>query len=129
VKVSEQPGEKTDVAIPQFKRPPVPHGPGSASGDDSVIQESANDFDNVVAYSADGSGNNPSNFDLGSPGSDEVRIAPANFAAGTGNTPVGGPNPRVSATRSLPTIPIRLTMAGDPRTCLLSASSSTTTSI
>ena len=51
-------------------------------------------FDSVTAYSVDGTGNNPSNPDLGAANTDETRLAPANFAPGTTNTPVDGPNPR-----------------------------------
>jgi hypothetical protein len=65
------------------------HHPGGAG----AIQDPAAGFDNVVAYSVDGSGNNISNTSQGAAGTDEVRIAPANFATGT--TPVDGPNPRV----------------------------------
>ena len=52
-------------------------------------------FDNVVSYSIDGSGNNPTDSTLGAAGTDEARIAPANFAPGTTDTPVDGTNPRV----------------------------------
>ena len=53
------------------------------------------DFSGVVSYTIDGSGNNLADHGLGSAGSDETRIAGANFAAGTASTPVQGPDPRV----------------------------------
>jgi peroxidase len=62
---------------------------------DTVIKDAAAGFDNVIAYSIDGTGNNLSDPSLGSANSDETRIAPANFAAGTTSTPVDGPNARV----------------------------------
>jgi peroxidase len=65
---------------------------GMASGD--VIKDASLGFDDVAIYSINGSNNNPSDPTLGAAGTDEVRIAPANFA-GAANTPVGGPNPRV----------------------------------
>ncbi len=52
-------------------------------------------FDGVTAYSIDGTGNNPSNPGLGAANTDEIRLAPANFAPGSTNTPADGPNPRV----------------------------------
>ena len=60
-----------------------------------VITDPNLGFDNVSVYSADGSGNNPTDPTLGAAGTDETRIAPANFASGTTNTPVDGTNPRV----------------------------------
>jgi peroxidase len=51
-------------------------------------------FNNVTAYSIDGSGNNQSDPTLGAANTDEIRLAPANFAPGTTDTPVDGPNPR-----------------------------------
>jgi peroxidase len=65
---------------------------GTASGD--VIRDASLGFDDVIVYSIEGSGNDPSDPTLGAAGTDEVRLAPANFADAAG-TPVGGPNPRV----------------------------------
>lgn len=59
----------------------------------STINDKAVGFDNVSTYSIDGTGNIPSNPTLGAAGTDEVRIAPANFDSN--GQPVGGPNPRV----------------------------------
>ena len=64
-------------------------------------------FAHVVSYSADGSGNNKQHPTWGSAGSNEVRLAPANFAPGTTNTPVAGPNPRVIS---------NMILANDPNT-------------
>src|ERR1700722_8038749 len=61
----------------------------------SLVSDRAVGFDHVISYSVDGTGNNLANPTLGAAGSDEVRIAPARFAPGTTDTPVGGPNPRV----------------------------------
>src|ERR1700677_43774 len=61
----------------------------------SLISDRALGFDHVIPYSVDGSGNNLADPTLGAAGSDEVRIAPARFAAGTTDTPVDGPDPRV----------------------------------
>ena len=52
-------------------------------------------FDNVSIYSIGGTVNNPTNSTLGAAGSDETRIAPANFVPGTTNTPVAGTDPRI----------------------------------
>jgi len=49
----------------------------------------------VTSYSVTGAGNIPSNPTLGAAGTAEVRLGPANFAPGTANTPVIGPNPRI----------------------------------
>jgi peroxidase len=61
----------------------------------TFINDPAAGFDHVAIYSIDGTGNNPKQSTLGSAGTDETRIAPPNFAAGTVDTPVDGPNPRV----------------------------------
>ena len=50
-------------------------------------------FDSVTAYPIDGTGNNSDPM-LGAANTDEVRLAPANFAPDTFDTPVSGPNPR-----------------------------------
>jgi peroxidase len=65
------------------------------SGSDTVINDPSAGFDGVGVYSIDGTGNNASDPTIGSANSDEPRIAPANFAAGTTDTPVDGPDPRV----------------------------------
>jgi peroxidase len=62
---------------------------------DAVIKDSSVGLEGVVAYPIDGTGNNLSGPAAGSANSDEIRIAPANFAPGTPDTPVDGPNPRV----------------------------------
>ncbi len=51
-------------------------------------------FDSVTAYPIDGAGNTPSNPTLGAANTDELRLAPANFAPDSTDTPVSGPNPR-----------------------------------
>ena len=61
----------------------------------TVINDPNLGFDNVSSYSIDGTGNNPTDPTLGAAGTDETRIAPANFAPGTTDTPVDGTNPRV----------------------------------
>ena len=79
--------------------PHVPHRHHHASSagqsPDTAIEDRSVGFDGVVAYSIDGTGNNLSDQKLGSAHSDEIRIAPANFAAGTSDSPVDGPDPRV----------------------------------
>jgi peroxidase len=60
-----------------------------------TISDPATGFDGVALYSIDGTGNNVIDPSEGAAGSDETRIAPANFAAGTTDTPVDGTNPRV----------------------------------
>jgi peroxidase len=67
----------------------------SGESSDTVINDRALGFDGVISYSIDGTGNNLSDPTLGSANSDETRIAPANFAPGTTDTPVGGTDPRV----------------------------------
>lgn len=59
----------------------------------STINDTIVGFDNVSTYSVDGTGNIPSNPSLGAAGTDEVRIAPANFDSN--GQPVDGPNPRI----------------------------------
>ncbi|MBV9116204.1 MAG: hypothetical protein JOY63_02440, partial [Acetobacteraceae bacterium] len=66
-----------------------------AGGDQSALIDPNAGFDNVVSYSIDGTGNNGSDPSLGAAYTDEARIAPANFASGSSDTPVDGPNPRV----------------------------------
>jgi peroxidase len=51
-------------------------------------------FASVTAYPIDGVGNHPSDPTLGAANTDEVRLAPANFASDSTDTPVSGPNPR-----------------------------------
>ena len=60
----------------------------------TVINDPTDGFDKVSMYSIDGTGNNPTDPTLGAAGTDETLIAPLNFASGTTNTPVDGPNPR-----------------------------------
>ena len=60
-----------------------------------VISDFGLGFGDVINYSIDGTGNNVADPTLGGAGTDEVRIAPARFAAGTTDTPVEGPDPRV----------------------------------
>ena len=66
----------------------------SATQSSGAITDPATGFDGVVSYSIDGTGNNLADPTLGAANSDEVRLAPANFAPGTTDTPVDGPNPR-----------------------------------
>jgi peroxidase len=83
---------------PSNSSPPSnPSSPPSISqptDNGSLLVDPAVGFDSVTAYSVDGTGNNQSNPDLGAANTDETRLAPANFAPGTTNTPVDGPNPR-----------------------------------
>jgi len=60
-----------------------------------VISDFGLGFGDVINYSIDGTGNNVADPTLGGAGTGEVRIAPARFAAGTTDTPVEGPDPRV----------------------------------
>jgi hypothetical protein len=59
-----------------------------------IIVDRSLGFDSVTAYPIDGTGNNSSDPMLGAANTDEVRLAPANFAPDTFDTPVSGPNPR-----------------------------------
>jgi heme peroxidase len=59
-----------------------------------IIVDPSLGFDSVTAYPIDGTGNNSSDPMLGAANTDEVRLAPANFAPDTFDTPVSGPNPR-----------------------------------
>ncbi len=69
--------------------------PSLADGEQNVITDPHLGFDGVVSYAIDGAGNDRADPSLGAAGTDETRLAPANFAAGTADTPVGGTNPRV----------------------------------
>ena len=77
----------------QFPQPPITSNPTLASGRDNVIADPKLGFGHVVSYSVDGTGNNLRRHNQGAAGTDEVRLAPANFAGGS--TPVDGPNARV----------------------------------
>jgi hypothetical protein len=58
----------------------------------SNVSSLADGFDHVKFYSIDGSSATTTTTQANS---DEARLAPANFAPGTTDTPVDGPNPRV----------------------------------
>jgi hypothetical protein len=74
---------------------PITSNPTLADGTDNVISDPSLGFAHVVSYSTDGTGNNPHDTIAGSAGTDEARLAPANFAAGTSDTPVDGPSARL----------------------------------
>ncbi len=76
-------------------RAPVATDPTLADGDQNIMSDPRVGLSKVVSYSIDGTGNNSSDPSLGAANTDETRLAPANFAPGTADTPVGGPNPRV----------------------------------
>jgi peroxidase len=61
----------------------------------TIINDPDAGFDNVSVYSIAGTGNNPTDQTLGAAGTDETRIAPANFEPGSTDTPVGGTDPRI----------------------------------
>lgn len=68
---------------------------GAPNGNHGRVHDGdRHDATRVENYSVDGSDNNASQSSLNAVGSDMRRIAPANFAEGTTNTPVDGPNPR-----------------------------------
>jgi peroxidase len=98
------PGNDPPPAPPTGHRP-VTTNPGLADGADNVINDPALGFRGVVSYSLDGTGNNLAHVTVGATGTDEARIAPANFAAGTTDTPVDGPSARLISD---------VIMAGDP---------------
>ena len=93
--------EANELPVPlwQFPRPapqpasPITSNPTLAGGRDNVIVDPKLGFGRVVSYSLDGTGNNLQRPAQGAAGTDEVRLAPANFAVGS--TPVDGPNARV----------------------------------
>jgi peroxidase len=71
---------------------PSPSSPATDGG--GILVDPSLGFDSVTAYPIDGAGNNPSDATLGAANTDELRLAPANFAPDTTDTPVSGPNPR-----------------------------------
>eukprot|EP01037_Dinobryon_pediforme_P009328 gene9328-9409_t len=80
--------------------PPVPPAvittnPTLDSGSDNVITDPSIGLGRVISYSIDGTGNNLAHPAQSAAGADEIRLAPANYAKGTANTPVDGPNARV----------------------------------
>jgi peroxidase len=81
----------SDSQPPSTSQPPLASQP---TDNGNLLTDPALGFDSVTAYSIDGTGNNPSNPGLGAANTDEVMLAPANFAPGTSSTPVDGPNPR-----------------------------------
>jgi len=81
-----------------------------SAGAETLITDPALGFDGVASYSINGSGNNLADPSAGAVGTDETRIGPANFAPGTSDTPVGGPDPRVISN----TIMANDTNANDP---------------
>jgi hypothetical protein len=74
---------------------PIATNPTLADGEQNVLTDLPLGFDGVVSYSIDGTGNNSSDPSLGATNTDEARLAPANFASGSTDTPVDGPNPRL----------------------------------
>lgn len=103
------PGADTDPTLlaPVARPAPGGHKPAPHAPSTTAMVDPRTGFAGVTAYSIDGSGNNLSHTSWGSAGSDEARLAPANFAAGTTNTPVDGPNARVIS---------NTIMANDPNT-------------
>ncbi len=75
--------------------PPIATNPTMQPGIDNVMTDPIAGFGHAIGYSFDGTGNNVAHPTLGAAGGDELRMAPAHFAAGTVNTPVDGPNARV----------------------------------
>jgi hypothetical protein len=73
-----------------LSHPLDPTGSHHGGGD---FQDAQDGFDRVSFYSVNGNGNNIANPTRGAAGTEEVRLAPANFS--DGSTPVTGPNPRV----------------------------------
>jgi peroxidase len=73
---------------------------GSSRGGDKIVSHNHKPDESSGLLSADdirsfdGTGNNLTNPNLNVANTDEARIAPANFAPGTTNTPIAGPNPR-----------------------------------
>jgi peroxidase len=69
---------------------------GESDMDNSVVAGDANrgDPNRVINYPVNGAGNDPLNPTIDEAGGDMTRIAPPNFAPGTDNVPVSGPNPR-----------------------------------
>ncbi|HEY7579272.1 MAG TPA: peroxidase family protein [Acetobacteraceae bacterium] len=65
------------------------NNPSQPDGGSTLVDPSLG-FRGVTAYSIDGTGGGT----LGAANTDEIRLAPANFAPGTTDTPVDGPNPR-----------------------------------
>ena len=68
--------------------------PGLESGRDNLITAQSLGFGHVISYSLDGTGDNPNLPNDAIVGAEQLRLAPAHFAAGTVNTPIDGPNPR-----------------------------------
>jgi hypothetical protein len=93
--------EDQQLPIPPKAAPPakpatgITTNPTLADGTDNVITDAKLGFGRVISYSIDGTGNNLKRPNQDAAGGDEARIAPANFAAGTSDTPVDGPNARV----------------------------------
>jgi len=83
---------KLDDAQQDSTHDPLPSSQPADGG--RILVDPALGFDGVTAYPIDGVGNNPSDPTLGAANTDEVRLAPANFAPNTTDTPVSGPNPR-----------------------------------
>lgn len=81
--------------LPPAPPPPITTNPTLADGTDNVITAGNLGFGRVISYSIDGTGNNLARPTQGAAGTDELRLAPANYAPGTTNTPVSGPNARV----------------------------------
>jgi peroxidase len=69
--------------------------PETEAKESPVITDPITGLTAVTSYSVTGAGNIPNNPTLGAAGTAEVRLGPANFAPGTTDTPVDGPNPRV----------------------------------
>jgi hypothetical protein len=80
---------------PPAPPPPITTNPTLAAGIDNVISDAAVGLGRVISYSLDGTGNNLTRPSQGAAGTSQLRLAPANFAPGTTNTPVTGPNARV----------------------------------
>jgi peroxidase len=68
--------------------------PTLIDGTDNMITDPGLGFGHVISYSIDGTGNNLKHPTLSAAGSDEIRLAPANFAPGTLDTSIDGPSAR-----------------------------------
>ena len=88
------PAPPPPAPAPPPSGPLVATNPTRADGTDNLITDRALGFAHVVSYSIDGSGNNLAQPSWSLAGGDEIRLAPAHFAAGTLDTPVDGPSAR-----------------------------------
>ncbi len=76
--------------------------PSLVDGTDTLITARALGFGHVIAYSLDGTGNNPHRPAMATVGAEQLRLAPSNFADATqlpiDHAPTDGPNARLVST-------------------------------